>query len=166
MVTSWASLRSGYGCPRNKERPEPSVRFPPIADISRWCDRCGMGSYLVVFIGGGFGAALRHGANRVALAYLGPAFPYGTLFVNVVGGLLMGMLAEVFLVKTGLSEEFKLFLTTGLLGGFTTFSAFSLEASLMWQRGDHITLAAYAVGSVVLAVAAVFLGMAMVRPIA
>ena len=102
----------------------------------------------------------------MALAYLGPAFPYGTLFVNVVGGLLMGMLAEVFLVKTGLSEEFKLFLTTGLLGGFTTFSAFSLEASLMWQRGDHITLAAYAVGSVVLAVAAVFLGMAMVRPIA
>lgn len=141
-------------------------RFPPIADISCWCDHSEMGSYLVVFIGGGLGAMLRHGVNRVALANLGPSLPYGTLFVNVVGGLMMGMLAQLFLLRTGLSEEFRLFFTTGLLGGFTTFSAFSLEAGLMWQRGDYSSLAAYTVGSVVLSIAALFLGMAVARSIA
>lgn len=125
-----------------------------------------MGSYFIVFVGGGLGAALRHGVNRGALALFGPAFPYGTLLVNVIGALLMGALAELFLMKSGLSQEFKLFLTTGLLGGFTTFSAFSLEAGLMWQRSDYATLAAYAVGSVVLSIAALFLGMAAVRAIA
>lgn len=109
---------------------------------------------------------LRHGVNRVALANLGPSLPYGTLFVNVVGGLMMGMLAQLFLLRTGLSEEFRLFFTTGLLGGFTTFSAFSLEAGLMWQRGDYSSLAAYTVGSVVLSIAALFLGMAVARSIA
>ena len=122
--------------------------------------------YLAVFIGGGIGAALRHGVNRAALAWLGPAFPYGTLFVNIVGGLCMGLLAELFLVKGGGSQEWRLFLTTGILGGFTTFSAFSLEAALMWERGDHGALAAYVLGSVVLSVAALFAGMAAVRALA
>ena len=125
-----------------------------------------MGSYLVVFIGGGLGAAFRHGVNRAALACPGVSFPYGTLFVNVFGELLMGGLAGLFLVKPGLSEELKLFLTTGLLGGFTTFSAFSLETGLMWQRGDYTTLSAYIVASVVLSVSALFVGMGMVRAIA
>ena len=110
--------------------------------------------YLAVFIGGGIGAALRHGVNRAALAWLGPAFPYGTLFVNIVGGLCMGLLAELFLVKGGGSQEWRLFLTTGILGGFTTFSAFSLEAALMWERGDHWLLAVYVIGSVLLSIAA------------
>src|SRR5687768_8606196 len=104
--------------------------------------------YLVVFVGGGIGAALRHGVNRAALAWLGPGFPYGTLIVNVAGGLLMGVLAELFLVKGGGSQEWRLFLTTGILGGFTTFSAFSLEAAVMWQRGDYATLAIYVAASV------------------
>ena len=78
----------------------------------------------------------------------------------------MGMLAELVLAKAGASEQFRLFLTTGMLGGFTTFSAFSLEAALMWQRGDYSTLAAYVVGSVVLSLIALFLGMGMVRAIA
>ena len=125
-----------------------------------------MGGYIIVFVGGGLGAALRHAVNRASLALFGPALPYGTLLVNVIGALLMGAVAELFLMKSGLSQDFKLFLTTGLLGGFTTFSAFSLEAGLMWQRGDYATLAAYAVGSVVLSVAALFLGMAAVRAIA
>lgn len=119
--------------------------------------------YLAVFIGGGIGAALRHGVNRAALAWLGPAFPYGTLIVNIVGGLAMGLLAELFLVKGGGSQEWRLFLVTGILGGFTTFSAFSLDAALMWERGDHAMLAAYVLGSVVLSIAALFAGMAAVR---
>ena len=119
--------------------------------------------YYVVFIGGGLGAALRHAVNRVSLAYFGPAFPYGTLFVNIAGGLLMGVLAELFLVKGGGSQAFRLFLTTGFLGGFTTFSAFSLDAALMWQRSDYATLGAYVLSSVLLSIAALFLGMAAAR---
>jgi fluoride exporter len=122
--------------------------------------------YLAVFIGGGIGAALRHGVNRAALAWLGPAFPYGTMIVNIAGGLLMGMLAELFLIKGGGSQEWRLFLTTGGLGGFTTFSAFSLDAALMWERGDHAMLAAYVLGSVLLSIAALFAGMAAVRGLA
>ena len=122
-----------------------------------------VGGYLAVFLGGGIGAALRHGVNRASLASFGPGFPYGTLFVNVAGAMAIGVLAELFLVKGGGSQEFRLFLTTGLLGGFTTFSAFSLESALMWQRGDHAALAAYVLGSVVLSIAAVFLGMAAAR---
>lgn len=122
-----------------------------------------IGGYLAVFVGGGLGAALRHGVNRASLAYFGPVFPYGTLFVNVVGGLLMGVLAELFLVKGGGSQEFRLFLTTGVLGGFTTFSAFSLDATLMWQRSDYATLGSYIVASVLLSIVALFMGMAAVR---
>ena len=121
------------------------------------------GGYLIVFIGGGLGAALRHGVNHASLAYFGPGFPYGTLFVNVVGGLLMGVMAELFLAKGGGSQDFRLFLTTGLLGGFTTFSAFSLEAALMWQRHDYAALATYIGLSVLLSIGALFLGMASVR---
>ena len=122
-----------------------------------------VGGYLAVFVGGGLGAALRHAVNRASLAYLGPNFPYGTLMVNVVGGLLMGMLAEFFLVKGGGSQEFRLFLTTGFLGGFTTFSAFSLDAALMWQRSDYAALGSYIVASVFLSIAALFIGMVTVR---
>lgn len=122
--------------------------------------------WVVVFIGGGIGATLRHGVNRAALTYLGPGFPFGTLFVNIVGGLLMGVLAELFLVKGGGSQEFRLFLTTGILGGFTTFSAFSLDAALMWQRSDYAALGLYVFGSVLLSIAALFIGMASVRAFA
>ena len=125
-----------------------------------------MTGYMIVFVGGGIGAALRHGVNRAAFSLLGAGFPYGTLFVNVLGGLLMGALAEFFLARAGLSEGSKLFLTTGLLGGFTTFSAFSVETALMWQRSDFAALAGYTIGSVVLSVTAVFLGMGAVRAMA
>ena len=122
-----------------------------------------VGGYLAVFIGAGLGGMLRHAVNRASLVYLGPGFPYGTLTVNVVGGLLMGVMAELFLVKGGGSQEFRLFLTTGFLGGFTTFSAFSLDSALMWERSDYAALGAYVTGSVVLSIAALFLGMAAVR---
>lgn len=124
-----------------------------------------MNGYLVVFIGGGFGAALRHGVNRASLAYFGPSLPYGTLFVNVAGGLLMGALAELFMLRAGISQDVRLFLATGVIGGFSTFSAFSLEAALMWQRGDHGALGAYVVGSILLSIGAIFAGMAIVRTV-
>lgn len=122
-----------------------------------------VGGYLIVFVGGGLGAAMRHGVNRASLAWFGPDYPYGTLFVNIIGGLLMGMFAELFLVKGGGSQEWRLFLTTGLLGGFTTFSAFSIDAALMWQRSDYAALGAYIVASVLFSVVALFMGMAAVR---
>ena len=121
--------------------------------------------YALVFLGGGIGAALRHAANMAA-ARLGYAFPIGTLAVNVLGSFLMGVLVAFFALRTGIDQHVRLLLTTGLLGGFTTFSAFSLDAALMWEKGAFAELALYAGGSVVLAVAGLFLGMAAVRLLA
>ena len=119
--------------------------------------------FLIVFIGGGIGAAVRHGVNLVAGRWLGLGFPYGTLFINVVGSLAMGLIAEYFALKAGLPQSWRLFLTTGILGGFTTFSAFSLETALLYERGEVAAAAIYAVASVVLAVGALFAGLAIVR---
>ena len=75
----------------------------------------------------------------------------------------MGLLAELFLIRDGSGQGLRLFLATGVLGGFTTFSAFSLDAALMWQRGDYAALAVYVAGSVLLSVSALFVGMSAVR---
>jgi fluoride exporter len=119
--------------------------------------------FLIVFFGGGLGAALRHGVNLVAARALGTEFPYGTLIINVLGSLAMGLIAEYFALKIGLPQRWRLFLTTGILGGFTTFSAFSLEAALLYERGQQMGAAIYVVASVVLAIGALFAGMAIVR---
>jgi CrcB protein len=119
--------------------------------------------FLIVFLGGGLGAALRHGVNMTAARLLGTAFPYGTLTINVLGSLAMGLIAEFFALKSGLPQHWRLFLTTGILGGFTTFSAFSLEAALLYERGEVAGAAIYVVASVVLAIGALFAGMAIVR---
>jgi CrcB protein len=119
--------------------------------------------FLIVFLGGGLGAALRHGANIVAARMLGTAFPYGTLIINVLGSLAMGLIAEYFALKAGLPQRWRLFLTTGILGGFTTFSAFSLEAALLYERGQFAGSAIYVIASVALAIGALFAGMAIVR---
>jgi len=119
--------------------------------------------FLIVFIGGGIGAAVRHGVNLAAGRWFGFGFPYGTLFINVVGSLAMGLIAEYFALKAGLPQSWRLFLTTGILGGFTTFSAFSLETALLYERGEVAAAAIYAVASVVLAVGALFAGLAIVR---
>ena len=121
-----------------------------------------MGPYLIVFAGAGFGGAARHAVN-MAVARLGLAFPWGTFAVNVAGSFLMGVLTAWFAVRTGLPQPARLFLTTGVLGGFTTFSAFSLDAALMWERGALGPLAAYVAGSVALSVIGLFAGMAAVR---
>ncbi len=120
---------------------------------------------VVVFVGGGIGAALRHGVNLAAARAFGTGFPWGTAIVNVVGCFAMGLIAGWFAFKAGSSwpEGARLFLTTGILGGFTTFSAFSLDFALLWQRGEPALAAAYAIGSVVLSLVGVFAGLWVVR---
>jgi CrcB protein len=122
--------------------------------------------FLIVFFGGGLGAALRHGVNIVAARAFGTDFPHGTLIINVLGSLAMGLIAEYFALKIGLPQRWRLFLTTGILGGFTTFSTFSLEAALLYERGAATSAAIYVIGSVVLGIAALFAGMAIVRMLA
>ena len=119
--------------------------------------------YLIVFLGAGLGGALRHGVNVGAARMLGYGFPYGTLIVNVAGSFLMGALAGYFAFRPGIGQHFRLFLTTGVLGGFTTFSAFSLDAALLVERHSYGLAAGYMVGSVAASVAALFFGLAVFR---
>lgn len=123
----------------------------------------GLAGYLVVFLGAGLGGALRHGVNMLAARMLGTGFPLGTLAVNVVGSFAMGFLAGYWALKSGLSQPLRLFLTTGMLGGFTTFSAFSLDAALLWEEGRPAVAGLYVAASVAGAVAALFLGLWLVR---
>jgi CrcB protein len=119
--------------------------------------------YLIVFLGAGLGGALRHGVNVAAGRMFGLGFPYGTLIVNIAGSFLMGLLAGYFAFRPGVDQHVRLFLTTGILGGFTTFSAFSLDAALLIERHSYGAAAGYMAGSVAASVAALFLGLAMVR---
>jgi CrcB protein len=119
--------------------------------------------FVVVFLGGGIGAALRHGVNLASARLLGTAFPYATLFENVTGSLVMGLLAAYFAFKGQASQEVRLFLTTGILGGYTTFSAFSLDTALLYERGEIGLAALYVIASVVLSIAGLFAGLALVR---
>ena len=120
---------------------------------------------LLVMFGGAIGAGFRYHIGTVALRNLGPAFPWGTWIVNLLGGFLMGILAgslaRQFTVAEG--EPLRLFLGVGVLGGFTTFSAFSLETANMLVRGQAVTAAAYAVSSVAGSVLALFLGLFLTR---
>ncbi len=118
--------------------------------------------FLIVFLGGGIGAVLRHIVNRAAFAWFGSVF-LGTMFGNIVGSFLIGVVVQLLLARGGETEQWRLFLATGVLGGFTTFSAFSLDAVELWQRGDHLTGAAYVVGSVLLSIAALIIGIAVAR---
>ena len=119
--------------------------------------------YILVFIGAGIGGALRHGVNLAAVRLLGYGFPFGTLVVNVLGSFLIGLLAGYFAYRTGVSQHLRLFLTTGILGGFTTFSAFSLDVALLVERHSYALAAGYVLGSVGLALAGLFLGLAAFR---
>jgi len=127
-----------------------------------------MTSYLIVFLGAGIGGALRHGVNVGCARYCGTAFPWGTLTVNVAGSFLMGAIAGwlAFKAGEGWSQPLRHFLTTGILGGFTTFSAFSLDAVLIWERGQAGVAATYVVGSVLLSIAGLAIGLGAVRAIA
>ncbi|QPQ54856.1 fluoride efflux transporter CrcB [Allosphingosinicella flava] len=122
-----------------------------------------MFNLFLVMTGGAIGAGFRYHIGTVALHNLGPAFPWGTWIVNLLGGLLMGVLAGVLLKEGATGEPLRLFLGTGVLGGFTTFSAFSLESATMFQRGDYALAGAYAVSSVAGSVMMLFLGLWLMR---
>lgn len=113
----------------------------------------------LIFLGGGIGACCRHLVNVNAMHLLGTSFPWGTLTVNVVGSAIMGIIVEGAALRWHLSQELRLFLTTGILGGFTTFSAFSLDTVLLWERGRQELALLYVAASIVLSLAAIALAM-------
>lgn len=122
-----------------------------------------MKSYLLVFVGGGIGASLRHAVNMLTARGLGTAFPWGTFIINISGSLVMGLIAGYLAFRGEASQPWRLFLMTGILGGYTTFSAFSLDAALLYERGEIASALFYVLGSVVLSIAGLFAGLALVR---
>jgi len=119
--------------------------------------------FLLVFLGGGLGSATRHGVNVLAAKFWGVQFPVGTLCINILGSFAMGVAVEYWAVKTGLPQQARLFLTTGVIGGFTTFSTFSLEVALLNARGELMLAGLYIAGSLVLGIGGLYAGMALVR---
>ena len=119
--------------------------------------------FLIVFVGGGIGAALRHGFNLAFARLFGTAFPYATLFENASGSIAMGVLVALFAFRSGIPHHWQLFLTTGILGGYTTFSTFSLDVAVLYERGEVGLAALYVLLSVVLSIGGLFGGLAFVR---
>jgi CrcB protein len=123
-----------------------------------------MGMVFAVGVGGGLGALARYYiAGTIQSA--ATVFPWGIFIVNITGGLLMGMIVEASALKLNLSPELRAFLTVGILGGYTTFSTFSLDSALLLQKGEYAQAAAYVIGSVVLSIVALFAGLWIVRAI-
>jgi CrcB protein len=120
-------------------------------------------AFLLIFGGGGLGSMLRHAVNLASAALFGVSFPYGTIIVNITGSFAVGVVAGWFALRGHGGQMTSLFLTTGILGGFTTFSAFSLDAALLWERGQATGAILYAVGSVTVAIIGVFVGLAAMR---
>ena len=120
-------------------------------------------SYFLVFFGGGLGATLRHLVNVICARCIGAAFPWGTFIINVSGSTVMGLIAGYLAFKGEASQPWRLFVMTGILGGYTTFSAFSLDAALLYERGELGPAALYVVGSVALSIMGLFAGLALVR---
>jgi fluoride exporter len=120
---------------------------------------------LLVFAGAGLGGVLRHLTNLACMRWFGAGFPWGTLAVNVGGALAMGVLAGWLAARSGAgwSQDMRLLLMTGVLGGFTTFSAFSLDAWLLWERGALLHAGAYVLASVFLSIAALGAGLGLGR---
>ena len=120
-------------------------------------------SYILVFLGGGLGASLRHLVNLVCARFLGTGFPWGTFIINITGSTVMGLIAGYLAFKGEASQPWRLFLMTGILGGYTTFSAFSLDTALLYERSEIGLAALYVFGSVALSIAGLFAGLALVR---
>jgi CrcB protein len=124
-----------------------------------------MQSYVLVFLGAGIGGALRHAVNVASERLFGTGFPWGTLTVNVAGGFAMGLLAGWLALRAGegWTQSVRLFFAAGILGGFTTFSAFSLDAVLLWERAQAGAAIGYVLASVVLSIAGLLAGLLVVR---
>jgi len=120
-------------------------------------------AFILVFLGGGLGCVLRHAVNEKGPGLWGVDYPWSTVFVNIVGSLAMGLIAGWFALRGHGGQLSRLFLTTGILGGFTTFSTFALDGSLLLERGQTLVGLAYIVGSVVVGIVALFAGLAIMR---
>jgi fluoride exporter len=118
---------------------------------------------VLVATGGAIGSVLRHFCNLLALRWFGPNIPWGTIGVNILGSFAMGIFVELLARRFGGSNEVRLFVATGILGGFTTFSAFSLDFAVLAERGAMGQALAYALASVVLSILALFAGLWLVR---
>jgi CrcB protein len=121
------------------------------------------GILMAVALGGALGSLLRYFLAGQIQSAAWPGFPWGIFFVNVSGGFAMGIIAELSALKLNLSPELRAFLTVGILGGYTTFSTFSLDSALLIERGDYVGAAAYMTGSAILSVVALFAGLWTVR---
>jgi len=124
-----------------------------------------MMGYLVVFVGAGVGGVMRHFMNIWVARLAGTHFPMHTLVINVTGSLVMGMVTAWFAMKGGATGHLRLFLATGILGGYTTFSAFSLDAVLLWERHEHLLAAYYVGGSVALSLLGLVAGLWLMRTV-
>lgn len=124
-----------------------------------------MNTLFAVALGGAVGASGRYLFNLQAMRLFGLNFPWGTLGVNIIGSFIMGLLAESIALRFNVSAEMRSFLMTGVLGGFTTFSAFSLDAGVMIERNDFALAGLYIGASVVGSIAALFLGLYAVRTV-
>lgn len=123
-----------------------------------------MTHFFLIFLGGGLGAGARHLVNLASLRWMGPGFPWNTLFVNVSGSLAIGLFIGWLAQRTeGASNELRLFVATGFLGGFTTFSAFALDVAVMSPRGWTGLVFLYILASVILSIIAVFAGLWLFR---
>jgi len=127
-----------------------------------------MNSLLYVALGGAIGASGRHLLGGAMFRIMGPGYPWGTMIANVLGGFLMGILVGWLALKGsqiegGLTNNMRLFLGVGVLGGFTTFSAFSLEAILMIEKKAYGMAAGYISASVIFSIAALFIGLLIAR---
>jgi len=122
-----------------------------------------MSNILLVMIGGAIGSAARYLLGLAAFRTLGPGWPWGTFAANVIGGFLMGLLAGWLAQRAAGAESVRLFAAVGILGGFTTFSSFSLETMLMIERGDWAPALVYITASVLLSVGALALGLMTLR---
>jgi fluoride exporter len=118
---------------------------------------------ILVALGGAIGASLRHLVNQGSLRLVGANYPWGTMAINVAGSLAMGVFIEILARRFNASNELRLFIATGILGGFTTFSAFSLDFAVLWERGPALPALAYAIASVVGSILALFLGLWLAR---
>ena len=123
------------------------------------------GVLLAVALGGAIGSLLRYFVAGAVQSAAWPGFPWGIFVVNVSGGFIMGAIVEAGALKLHLTPEIRAFLTVGILGGYTTFSTFSLDGALLIERGAYASAAAYIVGSAVLSILALFAGMWLVRAI-